>query len=443
MTLRHTDFPNHAAEKPERSSCSIPKLRNTSETMIKIKSLEILRHLGRVLLVGLLLGPLYSIGQLPTPTYGWNLGNTLEPPDGEGSWGGVATQELINSIADAGFNTLRIPCAWDSHADPASYQIDTEWMARVQQVVDWALARKLYVIINCHWDGGWLENNITESVNPIIDAKQKTYWTQIATTFRDYDERLLFAGANEPNVKTAAQMDTLNHYYQTFVDAVRASGGNNSKRWLVVQGPGTDIDLTDTLMQALPSDSTPGRLAVEVHYYAPYQWCLMTEDASWGQRFYFWGADYHHPTRLDRNAHTGEEAFVDSQFQKMVAKFVSRGVPVILGEFQAYKHTGLADLTGADLDLHVASRTYFHKYVVEAANSRGIKPIYWDTPGHTFDWSTGALLDADNKRALTGGAALPRPKETGMLPDGLDRPKTPHCKEMSEVDSLGTLPSLP
>ncbi len=353
--------------------------------------------------------PVAAFAQLPTPTYGWNLGNTLEPPSGEGTWGPAATQNVINAVADAGFNTIRLPVAWDSHANQSTHQIDPAWMARVKQVVDWCYARNLTVILNCHWDNGWLENNITDSVNPTINAKMQSYWTQIATAFAGYDNRLLFAGANEPNCDTAAEWATLRSYYNTFIGAVRATGGNNTSRWLVVQGPNTNIDLSDQLVTSLPNDSTPGRLAFEVHYYEPFQWSIMAQDETWGKRFYFWGQDYHHATRTDRNASWGEESYVDAQFQKMVNKFISQGVPVIIGEFMAMKRTGQSDLTGADFNLHVASRTYFHKYVVDAANAKGLKPIYWDIAGLMFDWNTGAVLDGDNLQALTGGEALPPP----------------------------------
>ena len=87
--------------------------------------------------VCLLMLPMVTFAQLPTPTYGWNLGNTLEPPCGEGCWGGPATQALINAVADAGFNAVRIPCAWDSHANQTTYVIDPAYMARVKEVVDW------------------------------------------------------------------------------------------------------------------------------------------------------------------------------------------------------------------------------------------------------------------------------------------------------------------
>jgi endoglucanase len=385
----------------------------------------------------LLMLPVAAFAQLPTPTYGWNLGNTLEPPDGEGTWGPAATQSLINSVADSGFNVVRLPVAWNSHANQSTYQIDAAWMARVKQVVDWCYARNLTVIINSHWDRGWLENNITDTVNPTINAKMQSYWTQIANTFKTYDHRLLFAGTNEPGAETAAQWNTLLAYHQTFVNAVRATGGNNSNRWLVIQGPRTDIDLSDQLVGSLPSDSAAGRLAFEVHYYSPVQFCIMNADEWWGKMFYFWGQGYHHATRTDRNSNSADEAFVDAQFQKMADKFVSRGVPVIIGEFAAMKRTGQSDLTGADLNLHLASRTYFHRYVVNSAHSKGLKPIYWDIAGATFDWSTGAITDNDTVRALTGGAALPPPGGGGIIANGVYKIVARHSGKALEVGGFG------
>jgi endoglucanase len=372
----------------------------------------------------LILLPALSPAQLPTPTYGWNLGNTLEPPGGEGAWGPAVTQNMINAVADAGFNVIRLPVAWDSHANQSTYQIDPAWMARVKQVVDWCYAKKLHVIINCHWDGGWLENNITDTVNPTINAKMQSYWTQIATAFAGYDDRLLFAGANEPNCDTAAEWTTLRSYYNTFISAVRATGGGNATRWLVVQGPNTNIDLTYDLVNTLPTDSASGRLMVEVHYY-PWRWTLMAEDASWGKMFYFWGQGYHSPTMLDRNSTAEEEAYTDEQFQKMATKFVSKGVPVILGEWGAMKRTGYPDLTGTELNRHLASRTFYSKYVTGKANALGLKPIWWDAGGTgrntmwLFDRSTAVMIDPDNVNALTGGPALPPPGAGPSAPSGL------------------------
>ncbi len=363
-------------------------------------------------IVCLLILQVGAFAQLPTPAYGWNLGDTLEPPCGEGCWGPPASQALINGVANAGFNTIRIPCAWDSHANQSTYQIDPVYLARVKQVVDWCLATNLYVIINDHWDDGWLENNIGTSVDPTINAKMNSYWSQIATNFAGYNNHLLFAGANEPNVSTAAQMSTLMTYYNTFISAVRGTGGSNTSRWLVVQGPSTDIDTTYNLMNTLPADPTPGRLMVEVHYYSPWNFCGLTSDQTWGNMFYFWGQAYHSTVDPSRNATWGEEDYLDAEFQKMTDQFVSQGIPVMIGEFGAMKRTTLSE---PDLDLHLASRTYFHKYVADSARSHGMSPFFWDTPGagQSIDWTTGAVYDPDNVTALTGGPALPPP---GALP---------------------------
>ena len=366
-----------------------------------------------VTIVCVLVLPAVALAQFPSPTYGWNLGNTLEPPCGEGCWSPAATQAMINSVAAAGFNTIRIPVAWDSHANQtAPYTINGSWLNRVKQVVDWSLAADLTVVINTHWDGGWFESNIGTTVNPTINAKMNSYWTQIANTFAGYDDRLLFAAANEPNIRddelnNVAQMSTLMSYYQTFVNAVRGTGGSNTSRWLVVQGPNTDIDMTDSLMNTLPSDPTEDRLAVEVHYYDPFQFTLMLNDEWWGNQFYFWGDDYNSATLPTRNATHSEEDHLVAQLQKMNTKFVSQGVPVILGEFSAMNRTGNPELTGDDLDLHLASRLYYHELIVDTANSLGISPFYWDN-GWTglngsgiFNRDNATVFDQDTVDALT------------------------------------------
>jgi endoglucanase len=111
--------------------------------------------------------PLSANAQLPTATQtasemtiGWNVGNSLEVPDGETAWGNPkVTRQLIDAVHDAGFNTLRIPCAWNSHADQSTLEIDQAWLARVKEVVDYGYANGMYVILNSHWDNGWLEEN--------------------------------------------------------------------------------------------------------------------------------------------------------------------------------------------------------------------------------------------------------------------------------------------
>ena len=175
----------------------------------------------------LLMLPLFALCTVANTNLWMEPGKYIRAANGEGTWNNPqATQELINAVAAAGFNTVRIPVSWDSHANQATYEIDPAWLARVKEVVDYCYAANMHVLINCHWDDGWLEEqHYGNTVDPIINAKQDAYWTQIAGTFVNYDDHLLFAGCNESIADTAAEMSTLLVYEQTFVDAVRAAGG--------------------------------------------------------------------------------------------------------------------------------------------------------------------------------------------------------------------------
>jgi endoglucanase len=368
-----------------------------------------------IVIPGLFLGT-SLFGQLPTASeiaaqmiIGWNIGNSLEVPSGETGWGNPKVdQELIDAVSDAGFNFIRIPCAWESHADPSTLEIDRTWLGRVQQVVDYGYEDNLFVILNCHWDGGWLENHVTADAQEAVNEKQEAYWTQIAEYFKEYDEHLLFAGANEPNVDNAGQMAVLMSYHQTFINAVRATGENNASRTLIVQGPSTDIDKISQWWTAMPADVINDRLMAEVHYYTPWNFCGMTRDETWGTMFYFWGKDFHSTTNPSRNATWGEESAADALFQKMKTKFADQGIPVIMGEYGAVKRTSL---TGADLDLHVASREYYYKYVTGSAIRHGLIPVYWDAGGTgnntmtLFNRNDGSVFDRGALDALMEGAA--------------------------------------
>ena len=350
-----------------------------------------------------------SMAQLPTAqqiankiSIGCNLGNTLEAICGEDAWGaGHTSQQLIDSVKAAGFNTIRIPVAWFCHSDTVNSIIDEDWLARVKEVVDYCINDDLYVIINAHWDKGWLENRVNLANQTEVNQRQEAYWTQIAEYFKNYDEHLLFAGANEPNVHDTTAMSVLMTYHQTFIDAVRATGGNNSSRTLIVQGPSTDIEETNKLMKALPTDQIADRLMVEVHYYTPYQFCLMDKDADWGKMFYYWGKGNHSTTDANRNATWGEENDVEKFFGMMKTKFVDKGIPVIIGEYGAYKRNISSP---SDKALHDASVEYYHRYVVKSACNKGIIPYLWDTPGGLFNRSNGKILDRGVLNAIMLGA---------------------------------------
>ncbi len=332
---------------------------------------------------------------------GLNIGNTLEASGGETSWGNPRiTDEFIHLAKRSGFQAIRLPASWDQYADRSTARIDPSWLSRVRQVVQYCVDDGLYVVVNIHWDGGWLENNVTPEKQEENSARQKAYWEQIATQLRDFDEHLWFAGANEPNATTAAQMEVLLKYHQSFIDAVRSTGGRNAFRVLVVQGPNTDIETTSTLMTRLPTDTVPGRLMAEVHYYTPWNFTGMTKDESWGNQFFYWGRAFHSPTDAAHNATWGEEETVDRLLALTRRQFVDKGIPVIVGEFGAMRRDNLA---GEALRLHLASRAYYLEYVTRQARANALLPFYWDTGG-LLGRSTNAVLDPQSLEALVAGA---------------------------------------
>lgn len=330
---------------------------------------------------------------------GLNIGNTLEAIGGETAWGNpLITQALIDTTKARGFNAIRLPCSWDQYADTTTARISDTWLNRVKAVVQYCINADLYVLLNIHWDGGWLENHVTVAAKDSVVAKQKAFWQQIATHMRDFDERLLLASANEPSCDTAEQMEVLYAYHQTFIDAVRSTGGRNAYRTLVLQTPNTDIEKTDALWNRMPSDTVPGRLMAEVHYYSPYQFVLMTEDATWGRMFYYWGKDFHSTLEPDRNATFGEESAVDAHMATVKRLFSDKGIPTVLGEFGAIART-----TPKDLDLHLASRAFWIKYITQKALANGLIPFLWDTGG-LIDRTTLAVLDQRGLDAILEGA---------------------------------------
>jgi endoglucanase len=293
----------------------------------------------------------------------------------------------------------------DQYADQTTAEIKASWLSRVKEVTQTCVNNDMYVIINIHWDGGWLENNCTVAKQVENNAKQKAFWQQIATTLRDFDEHVLFASANEPNVDDATKMGVLLSYHQTFIDAVRATGGKNAYRTLVVQGPSTDIETTNKLMTKMPTDKVPNRMMAEIHYYTPWNFTGMTKDESWGNQFYYWGKNFHSTTDLMHNPTWGEESTVDSFFSLMKKQFVDNGIPVIIGEFGAMRRD---NLTGDALKLHLDSRAYFLYYVTKQAKANGMIPFYWDNGGLNnlssgiFDRKTNTVYDAKALNALVG-----------------------------------------
>ncbi len=341
---------------------------------------------------------------------GINIGNTLEACDnvnkkaGETLWGNpVVNEKYIKGLKDAGFNAVRIPCAWDFYiVDQATYKLDEAWLNRVSEVVGYCVSNDMYAIVNIHWDGGWLEESVIHGYSSEVDAKQKALWTQIANKLNGYDERLLFAGCNEPGQQAQDQMNAtainaLIAYEQTFIDAVRATGGNNATRCLIVQGPYTNINKTVNEYK-LPVDKVSDRLMVEVHFYDPYPFTLMEKDESWGNVFWFWGKA-NHVSGSPRNATWGEEEHVKAQFALMKTAYVDKGIPVILGEYAAMKRT-----ISSNQEAHDKSRGYWNEVVTREAKNNGLVPFHWETGG-AINRLTGAVTDSYAINGIMKGAS--------------------------------------
>ena len=321
---------------------------------------------------------------------GINLGNTLEACDNnvgiktntplsyETHWGQPkTTQAMIDGMKAAGFDTIRIPVAWmtnATHLYEGDYTIDADYMDRVEEVVRYARKAGMYVIINDHWDGGWYGMFGSESAETRALAMEayKGMWQQIAERFRDYSDYLIFESANEElgsrfdensplycsdSVVTYLTDDEryalTNEINQTFVDVVRATGGNNATRFLLIAGYGTNIDQTCDDRFQMPKDTADSKLMVSVHYYDPWSYCGASSAVSatkWGKV-----SDYE---------------YMDQQLAKMT-KFTEAGYGVVIGEYGALPCSdGLKDNTLA-----------YHTAFLDACTKYDLTNCLWDCSG--------------------------------------------------------------
>ncbi|WP_310603564.1 cellulase family glycosylhydrolase [Anaerosporobacter sp.] len=313
---------------------------------------------------------------------GWNLGNSMEAvingTPSETAWGNpTVTKALITAVKNAGFNTIRIPVSYINYIGSGSdYTINSAWLSRVKEVVDYAYSQGMYVIINIHGDGynsvsgGWLLCNGSDQTT--IKAKYKKVWQQIATTFKDYDEHLIFESLNEEFDGTYGTPNTtyysnINAYNQIFVDTVRQTGGNNTSRWLLIPGWNTDITYTvGNYGFSLPTDSylsssVPSgqkRIMISVHYYTPWDFC-----GEESMNITQWGAS---ATDSSKKSTWGQEDTLYSQFYSLYSKFTSQGYPVVIGEF------GSIDKSNSTY------RAAFAYAVSNASKQYGCVPIVWD-----------------------------------------------------------------
>ncbi|MCR5217640.1 glycoside hydrolase family 5 protein [Treponema sp.] len=300
---------------------------------------------------------------------GWNLGNTLEATGGETAWGApVTTYQMIQGVKECGFDSVRVPVAWYTNGVTSvsktngSYKISQNWINRVDEIVSYVLACDMYCIINIHWDGGWWSDfySDSESKREKAAAIYSSLWTQIAEHYKDYPEKLIFENANEElEGDSDSEYEISNtDINQSFVNLIRASGGNNDKRLLLIAGINTDINKTCDSRFVMPEDTVENHLMLSVHYYTPWTYCGLWEDADWGSVQWDWGSE-------------DDYALMESQLAKM-EKFTSAGVPVVFGEFSACESDSIAPHVKEGWNLFLQS------FVDICRNNGYMCPMVWD-----------------------------------------------------------------
>jgi len=327
---------------------------------------------------------------------GWNLGNTLDSVDDrldkasapaafETAWGNpVTTEKLIAKIIEEGFNVIRYPVSWRNHLGEApEYRIDEVWMARVQELVDWAYNRGAFVILNIHhegWHDPYYDNRDAAAI------KLRAVWKQIAAHFEAYDEHLIFEGMNEPR-KCGTELEwnggdeegwnVVNDLNEVFVETIRSMGGNNEKRCLMIPGYAANCTVGIRHLHIPEGDD---KLIASVHAYEPFDFALNPRGRGLWNR---------------------ETWVIDHLMEELEELFLSKGTPAVIGEFGAMQRM---------VDGNEASRAEWTEYFLEKANAVGVPCVWWDN-GHfagrgeplglidriTLEWKYPRIVEALKK----------------------------------------------
>ena len=344
---------------------------------------------------------------------GINLGNTMEacnngklggntsdnPTFYETMWGQPVTRpEMLQGMKDAGFDTIRIPVAWmtnATHLDRGDYTISETYMGRVEEIVNYALDAGMFVILNDHWDGGWwgMFGSDTEETRNLAMEAYIGMWKQIAERFAGYDSRLIFESANEElgarfdensplycedsvanKLPDRERYDLTNRINQVFVDTVRACGGHNAQRFLLIAGYGTNIDQTFDARFVMPTDSAEKKLMVSVHYYDPWSYCGASSAKGatpWGKQKDF------------------EQMYATLSKMK---KFTAAGYGVVIGEYGA--------LPGSD-GIMKANAPAYHKAFLDCCDALDLTGCLWDCSGF-FIRTEGRITEAEMAAVYAG-----------------------------------------
>ena len=312
---------------------------------------------------------------------GWNLGNTFDASNDrnpsadelsyESMWSGTkTTQEMITAIKAAGFQTIRIPVSWHNHVSGDNYTISDVWMNRVQEVIDYAVNEDMYIIINIHHD--ILEGYYYPTKEQFETSSKyiTSIWKQIAERFIEYDDHLIFEAINEPRMRGTnyewwldmnvdeckEAVDCINRLNQQFVDTVRATGGINATRYLMVPGycASPEFALIDQFVLPTDLETNINKIIVSVHAYTPYKFALQSQNESGSTDMF----------SIANKIGTGD---IDYFMNRLYHKFISNGTPVVIGEFGARDKGG-----------NVQDRTEYTAYYVASARANGITCIWWD-----------------------------------------------------------------
>lgn len=341
---------------------------------------------------------------------GWNLGNSFDAHSngvsGETLWGNPRTsQMLFTKLKELGFNTVRVPITWLGHFGGApDYKIEDAWLDRIEEVVGYAKSAGLNVIINMHHDGAdsqfWLDiasAAINASVQEKVLAQITAMWGQIAARFVDEGEYLIFEAFNEVHdgkwgwganrTDGGKQYACLNQWNQAFVDAVRSAGGENTDRYLGIPAYCTNADYAVQFLE-LPQDKVLGRLLVSVHCYDPSDYTLTAKYSEWG-----------HTADASKKASGNNEQDLENVFRKLYVNFVSKGVPVYLGEFGCVNRASAREQ---------AFQQYYLKYYAKLSKMYGVPCAIWDNGAkgagnerHAFlDHATGTYCSVEAKAAI-------------------------------------------
>lgn len=368
---------------------------------------------------------------------GWNLGNSFESSDGNWDntnwkysgtsdpntwdikWGNpTTTKEIIKAVKNAGFNAIRIPVLWYPHVtDYTTMAIDQKWMNRVKEVIGWCLDEDMYVIVNTHHER-WLEINPFYAKQEKINDMISKLWVNIATALADYDYRVAFAGTNEITVNwatpTTEHQAVQNSYNQTFVDAVRSTGGKNLYRNLVVQTYACSSYHGRSGFK-VPQDKVEGRMNVEFHYYDPYSYCSGNTGSGY---YYYWGTLYRNK---GYSTPADNENTIKNLFSDLKSRWYDKGLGVIVGEYGVSDH-----YTDEGKDVQHENMQYYLKTLVGYIRQYGFAGFVWDNNAFGNGSEKFGIFDRRNKmniraaymyKGIMEGAGLEYDPEVGKKED--------------------------